>query len=105
MSRKGLKSRRDRHLVLNEMFTDEDEKRDIEVIAVATDSTVAKAKLQGALDQFKGARRAELDQQFLISGTGKDKPGKKGKSRTWWGRSENVNVKRQTRRLSPASHC
>ncbi len=41
----------------------------------------AKAKLQGALDQFKDARPAELDQQFLNSGAGKDKPEKKGKKK------------------------
>ncbi|HRJ08773.1 MAG TPA: hypothetical protein PK490_13530 [Prosthecobacter sp.] len=47
----------------------------------SSDATAAKAKLQGALDQFKDARPAALDQQFLNSGAGKDKPEKKGKKK------------------------
>ncbi len=47
----------------------------------ASDDDAAKTKLQSALDQFTDARPAELDQQFLESGTGKDKPEKKGKKK------------------------
>ena len=64
-----------------DLFTDESEKRDIAAIALATDAAAAKVKLQGVLDQFKDARPAELDQQFMDSGAGKDKPEKKGKGK------------------------
>ncbi len=62
-----------------DLLTDESEKRDIAAIALATDAAAAKVKLQGVLDQFKDARPAELDKQFMDSGAGKDKPEKKGK--------------------------
>jgi arylsulfatase A len=64
-----------------DMFTDDSEKRDIAAIALATDAAAAKVKLQGVLDQFKDARPAELDKQFMESGAGKDKPEKKGKKK------------------------
>ncbi|MFO1483790.1 MAG: hypothetical protein U1F71_10570 [Verrucomicrobiaceae bacterium] len=64
-----------------DLSADEMEKQDLASTALASDAAAAKAKLQGALDQFKDARPDELDQQFLNSGAGKDKPEKKGKKK------------------------
>jgi hypothetical protein len=64
-----------------DLGADKMEKQDLASTALASDAAAAKAKLQGALDPFKGACPAELDQQFLNSGTGKDKPEKKGKKK------------------------
>ena len=62
-----------------DLSTDEMEKQDLASTALASDAAAAKAKLQSALDQFKDARPAAIDQQFLNSGAGKDKPERKGK--------------------------
>lgn len=57
------------------------EKQDLASSALASDAAAAKTKLQSALDQFKEARPAALDQQFRNSGAGKNKPEKKGKKK------------------------
>jgi arylsulfatase A len=64
-----------------DLFTDEMEKQDLASSALASDASTAKAKLQSALDQFKDARPAALDKEFLDSGAGKDKPEKNGKKK------------------------
>jgi arylsulfatase A len=64
-----------------DLGADEMEKQDLAASALASDAAAAKAKLQGVLDQFKDARPAELDREFLASGKGKDKTAKKGKKK------------------------
>lgn len=64
-----------------DLRADEKEKQNLAASALASDAAAAKAKLQGALDQFKDARPAELDKRFMESGAGKDKPEKKGKKK------------------------
>jgi len=66
---------------LYDLSADEMEKEDLAASALASDAAAAKAKLQGVLDQFKDARPAELDREFLASGKGKEKAGKKGKKK------------------------
>jgi arylsulfatase A len=56
---------------------DDAETNDLEGTALASDAASAKVKLQGVLDRFKDARPTELDQQFVESGEGKPKKGKK----------------------------
>ena len=64
-----------------DLHADEYEKRDLASGPLSTDAAAAKVKLQGVLDQFKDARPAELDKQFMESGSGEDKPEKKGKKK------------------------
>ena len=60
---------------------DDAETNDLEGTALASDAASAKVKLQGVLDRFKDARPTELDQQFVESGEGKPKKGKKKKKK------------------------
>ena len=62
-----------------DLGADEMEKQNLADSALASDAAAAKAKLQRVLHQFQDARPKALDEQFIQSGVGKDKPEKKGK--------------------------
>ncbi len=62
-----------------DLGADDMEKQDLAASVLASEAAAAKVKLQGVLDQFKDARPAELDREFLASAKGKDKTAKKGK--------------------------
>lgn len=64
-----------------DLSTDEMEKQNLATTALSGDAAAAKAKLQAALDRYKDARPAELDEEFKASGKGKDKTVKKGKKK------------------------
>ena len=64
-----------------DLGTDAAEKQDLATAALSNEAATAKAKLQAALDRFKDARPAELDQEFQASGKGKDKTEKKAKKK------------------------
>lgn len=63
-----------------DLNADDMEKQDLATSALASDAFAAKEKLQSALDKFKDARPAELDQEFQASGKGKKKGKKKNKA-------------------------
>lgn len=64
-----------------DLSTDAAEKQDLAATTLTNDAATAKAKLHAALDRFKDARPAELDQEFQASGKGKDKAEKKDKKK------------------------